>query len=536
MKRGRSSPKSPKENDENIVQMILEGKDKHKPVIVEFLMNVPPSRLSQFCSLNKRVAEICGSSEFVERYSNKHGNEIAKRQKALSSGESRREYERRKAAYIASWHQRYPGRWWSELSQDPPYPKFSDKDWPDHIGESPKSSGSEDMEIESSNESSGENEEENEDQNSGAEDMEIESSSDNEDQGWDVMGEVDGNEQESSSENESSSEIVQAKPVVKNTKNILEESLIEAVINHNLPFVKKWANPKTWRSKESFLKLLISQAVAEDDDKILDYLISSHPGKLASIKPYNAKNKRQYTNILTAALELDSFKAAEVIIKSGEIDPSENGNEALRESVEEGVNFDILVLLLNDPRVVSALQKDDKDKERIFEWLASRGFPNRQKGSGKILSLLLEKDLSPGGNSFNKGLVHACTKDNEELVKIFLADGRADPTANNNKAVRKAVGNGSLKCFKLLLKDERVSAGIENVDFDEAFQDAVFQGYLIMITSFLEDPRVKKITKEALDLAKTEALEQKEAYAGEEFGKRYIKIIELIEKELKQRD
>ncbi len=533
MKRGRSSPKSPKENEENIVQMILEGKDKHKPVIVEFLMNVPPGHLSQFCSLNKRVAEICGSAEFVERYSNKHGNEIAKRQKEASPGESRREYERRKAAYIESWHQRYPGRWWSELSQDPPYPKFSDKDWPDHIGESPENSGSEDME--SSNESSGENEEDNEDQNSGSEDMEIESSSDNEDQGWDVMGEVGGNE-ESSSENESSSEIVQANPVVKNTKNELEESLIEAVINHNLPFVKKWANPKTWRPKESFLKLLIGQATVEDDDEILEYLISSYPGKLASIKPYNSKTKRPYSNMLMVAIENDAFKTAEVIIKSGQMDPSENGNEALRESMSEGKPVSISRLLLNNLRVVSALQKDDKDKEKIFEWLASRGYPHRQKESGTILGLLLEKDLSSGGNSFNKGLVHACKKDNDYLVKLFLEDGRADPTANNNKALRKAVAEGSLKCFKLLLKDERVSAGIENVDFDEAFQDAVFQGYLIMITSFLEEPRIKKITKEALDLAKTEALEQKESYAGEEFGKRYIKIIELIEKELKQRD
>lgn len=53
-----------------------------KEHIISFLLNIPPDKLSAYCSTNERIAEICASDDFIKAYSKKHAVVIKKR-KAL---------------------------------------------------------------------------------------------------------------------------------------------------------------------------------------------------------------------------------------------------------------------------------------------------------------------------------------------------------------------------------------------------------------------------------------------------------------------
>jgi len=101
-----------------------------------------------------------------------------------------------------------------------------------------------------------------------------------------------------------------------------------------------------------------------------------------------------------------------------------------------------------------------------------------------IAKLLLDKDIDPGSN--DEILNGAVGNDKLELVKLLLTyptvnpidslehsnsykmtmlllfDLRTDPSANNNKALKRAIRGIKLKTFQALIKDSRVDPSLKN--------------------------------------------------------------------------
>ena len=65
-------------------------------------------------------------------------------------------------------------------------------------------------------------------------------------------------------------------------------------------------------------------------------------------------------------------------------------------------------------------------------------------------------------------LIQASLNGRDEIVKVLLADGRVDPSAWNNDAIRWALSQGHFDVVKILLSDHRVDKW--NI-FDSAAED-----------------------------------------------------------------
>lgn len=59
-----------------------------KKDIVSFLLNIPPDKLSFYCSTSERIVEICTADDFVREYSKKHGIAIKKRKEIKLASET----------------------------------------------------------------------------------------------------------------------------------------------------------------------------------------------------------------------------------------------------------------------------------------------------------------------------------------------------------------------------------------------------------------------------------------------------------------
>ena len=49
-----------------------------------------------------------------------------------------------------------------------------------------------------------------------------------------------------------------------------------------------------------------------------------------------------------------------------------------------------------------------------------------------------------------------------DIIKILLTDPKADPSADNNRAIRLASENGHYEIVQLLLNDKRINPSSEN--------------------------------------------------------------------------
>nr|QBK91392.1 MAG: ankyrin repeat protein [Pithovirus LCPAC302] len=87
----------------------------------------------------------------------------------------------------------------------------------------------------------------------------------------------------------------------------------------------------------------------------------------------------------------------------------------------------------------------------------------------------------------SKALFMAVFGEHLEVLKILLDDGRVDPSAHDNFAIRLASGNGYTEMVKLLLKDSRVDPSADN---NEAIEKASENGYVEVVKLLLKDLRV----------------------------------------------
>jgi hypothetical protein len=74
----------------------------------------------------------------------------------------------------------------------------------------------------------------------------------------------------------------------------------------------------------------------------------------------------------------------------------------------------------------------------------------------------------------------------------LIADGRADPAANNNKAIRSACKYGHIEVLKILLSDKRTDPSCNN---NQCVRRACKRSYLEMVKLLIEHPRVLETFK-----------------------------------------
>lgn len=163
----------------------------------------------------------------------------------------------------------------------------------------------------------------------------------------------------------------------------------------------------------------------------------------------------------------------EMLLADPRVDPTADGNEALRVAAIEG-HCEVVEALLKHPRVdpsaaiLVAMNKASKHTERI------------------ALRLLHDDRVDPAAQN-NLYLRCAAAYGLSLLVEHLLRLPRVDPAAQANEAIRNAAGSGSLRVVKLLLADPRVDPG---ACASEAVGNAADCGLLHVIERLLVDPRV----------------------------------------------
>ena len=161
------------------------------------------------------------------------------------------------------------------------------------------------------------------------------------------------------------------------------------------------------------------------------------------------ENEKIYKKIENAVLKNDIFQVKKYL-KNKDIDISCNENQLLYLAVDM-LNFDIVKLLLNDPRVNAG----DYDNRCFIEAC--------KNGSNEIIKLLMNNpnvDISVD-NSLSFILVSQ--QGNIEIIKLLLKEESIDPTAYSNGAISEAFYNNTSKEACLLIwQSDKVKKTLKN--------------------------------------------------------------------------
>lgn len=105
----------------------------------------------------------------------------------------------------------------------------------------------------------------------------------------------------------------------------------------------------------------------------------------------------------------------------------------------------------------------------------------------EIVELLLKDGRVDPVAEDNNAIKFASENGHTETVKLLLQNSRVDPGARDNYAIRFASKNGHLEIVKLLLQDSRVNPGAQN---NCAIRWASENGHLEVVRILLQDSRV----------------------------------------------
>jgi ankyrin repeat protein len=85
-----------------------------------------------------------------------------------------------------------------------------------------------------------------------------------------------------------------------------------------------------------------------------------------------------------------------------------------------------------------------------------------ESGNTEAIKLLLSCSKLDICSNYNQNLlILSCKENNVDLFEILMADGRFDPSYDNNTAIKEACRNGNENIVKILLGDS--AAGMEPV-------------------------------------------------------------------------
>jgi len=117
-----------------------------------------------------------------------------------------------------------------------------------------------------------------------------------------------------------------------------------------------------------------------------------------------------------------------------------------------------------------------------------------------IVKILLQDSRVDPSADNNYAIRYASKYEYIDIVKILLQDSRVDPSDNHNYAIRYASDNGYFEIVKLLLQDKRVDP---SDDDNFAIKSASYNEHLEVVKLLLKDERVReKLTDEEIDFYK----------------------------------
>eukprot|EP01102_Stenamoeba_stenopodia_P015850 TRINITY_DN5474_c0_g1_i1.p1 TRINITY_DN5474_c0_g1~~TRINITY_DN5474_c0_g1_i1.p1 ORF type:complete len:395 (+),score=57.12 TRINITY_DN5474_c0_g1_i1:114-1298(+) len=144
-------------------------------------------------------------------------------------------------------------------------------------------------------------------------------------------------------------------------------------------------------------------------------------------------------------------------------------------------------------------------------------------GRASLVALLLEDGRADPGARDDWAIRWASRNGHSDVVKLLLKDKRCDPAAKSNYAVRWACENGHVDIVKLLLADDRVNPSDQN---NSALLWASLNCHIEVVSLLLSCPRVDPSSKihEALRMAKQNAKQDKRV----EINNRCIEVVKLL--------
>lgn len=111
-----------------------------------------------------------------------------------------------------------------------------------------------------------------------------------------------------------------------------------------------------------------------------------------------------------------------------------------------------------------------------------------RNGNAAMLRLLLADGRSDPGADSDCALRDACWENHVEVVRLLLADARVNPTALNNAAIRMVSRDGHIEIVRLLLADPRVDPTARG---NQAIEAAQSNGHTEVVQLLLADGRAK---------------------------------------------
>ncbi|GBG34276.1 Ankyrin-2 [Hondaea fermentalgiana] len=178
-------------------------------------------------------------------------------------------------------------------------------------------------------------------------------------------------------------------------------------------------------------------------------------------------------------------EVVEELLRDADVDPSAEGQSAIRAASANGHAATVAVLLQANGVDPSVLQNEALR-------FASRG------GHLDVVKLLLAHPRVDPTAEDSEALTAAAAGGRSEIVQILLQDGRADPTATNNLGIRMALENGHEDVALTLMRDARVNvAHAEN----QIFIMAADLNCVTVVRSLLAEETCNQVNPAARDNA-----------------------------------
>jgi hypothetical protein len=233
--------------------------------------------------------------------------------------------------------------------------------------------------------------------------------------------------------------------------------------------------------------------------------------------PELKKSKEELFKEFLIYVKYSNVEEVKRMVKEGQVDPSMGHNEATEVASEYGRN-EIIEFLLMDPRVATTVDysqmqqtafdnKNWKSVKLITELTNyNQSDPERVKEledfkQGKLKGEL--KELKKEPVNFND-LLNYIQTGNLRVVKNILDEGRVDPSAEDNKAIKKATELGYIEIIQTLLNNDRI---MNTIDYDEIIKIAIDKGNKriaqIIGNIAVSNKRIRKKRRESIAEYKT---------------------------------
>eukprot|EP01117_Protostelium_nocturnum_P014824 TRINITY_DN5683_c0_g1_i1.p1 TRINITY_DN5683_c0_g1~~TRINITY_DN5683_c0_g1_i1.p1 ORF type:complete len:389 (-),score=112.72 TRINITY_DN5683_c0_g1_i1:120-1286(-) len=245
------------------------------------------------------------------------------------------------------------------------------------------------------------------------------------------------------------------------------KSVETRIRNANKRMKQNWTNWANCRRVNSELKRMADTHVSFGHP-LMDAFKDRFPGSFEGLAHWIGLDPKEFP--LVRAINKNRMESLRVILGSKGLDGS-YCSHALSHCL---FNVEALQVLL----------KDGRAKLEGFNQL-KQVLDDREAG-GEILKILLPH-LHLKEEEWEGLLLLALYMNNVTVVETILADGRYDPSSNNNRALITSVEHGNSAIVQLLLCDKRVDPSMRQ---NKAIRCAALRGHEQVVILLLADRRV----------------------------------------------